>query len=92
MTSLKSLNIIPLPRSGSNPTLDRPARIIARLEEQKNASQRFDLHAFRPIMVEGRRWQKSTGRNKTACVVLMERPAQWFFSFLHTIGLETNRI
>jgi uncharacterized protein DUF6641 len=35
MTSLKSLNIVPLPRSGSNPTLDRRARIVARLEEQK---------------------------------------------------------
>jgi hypothetical protein len=35
MTSLKSLNIVPLPKSGGNPTLDRRARIIARLEEQK---------------------------------------------------------
>jgi hypothetical protein len=35
MTSLKSLNPIPLPKSGGNPTLDCRARIIARLEEQK---------------------------------------------------------
>ncbi len=35
MTSLKSLNIVPLPKSGGNPTLDRRARIVARLEEQK---------------------------------------------------------
>ncbi len=35
MISLKSLNIIPLPRSGGNPTLDRRTRVIARLEEQK---------------------------------------------------------
>jgi hypothetical protein len=35
MASLKSLNIVPLPKSGGNPTLDRRARVIARLEEQK---------------------------------------------------------
>jgi Family of unknown function (DUF6641) len=35
MISLKSPNIIPLPRSGGNPTLDRRTRVIARLEEQK---------------------------------------------------------
>jgi hypothetical protein len=35
MTSLKSLNIVPLPESGGNPTLERRARIVARLEEQK---------------------------------------------------------
>jgi hypothetical protein len=35
MASLKSLNITPLPKSSSNPTLDRRARVIVRLEEQK---------------------------------------------------------
>jgi len=35
MTSLKSLNIVPLPKAGGNPTLDRRVRIITRLEEQK---------------------------------------------------------
>jgi hypothetical protein len=35
MTSLKSLNIVPLPKSGGNPTLDRRASVITRLEEQK---------------------------------------------------------
>jgi len=35
MASLKSLNLVPLPKTGSNPTFDRRVRIIARLEEQK---------------------------------------------------------
>jgi Family of unknown function (DUF6641) len=36
MTSLKSLNIVALPKSDGNPALDRRARTIARLEEQKH--------------------------------------------------------
>ena len=35
MTSLKTLHLIPLPNSSSNPTLDRRTRMVARLEEQK---------------------------------------------------------
>lgn len=35
MAILKSLTLAALPQSGVNPTLDRRARIIARLEEQK---------------------------------------------------------
>ena len=35
MTSLKSLNIVPLPKLGGNPTIDRRTRVIARLEEQR---------------------------------------------------------
>jgi hypothetical protein len=35
MASLKSLNIVALPKTSSNPTLDRRNRVIARLEEQK---------------------------------------------------------
>jgi hypothetical protein len=35
MASLKSLNLVPLPKTSSNPALDRRVRIIARLEEQK---------------------------------------------------------
>jgi hypothetical protein len=35
MESLKSLNLVPLLKTSSNPTLDRRTRIIARLEEQK---------------------------------------------------------
>ena len=36
MTILKSLTLTTLPTIGANPTLDRRARIIARLEEQKS--------------------------------------------------------
>jgi hypothetical protein len=35
MAILKSLTLTTLPATGANPTLDRRARIIARLEEQK---------------------------------------------------------
>ena len=35
MTILKSLTFAALPATGANPTLDRRARIIARLEDQK---------------------------------------------------------
>ena len=35
MTALKSLNFITLQKPSTNPTLDRRARVIARLEEQK---------------------------------------------------------
>jgi hypothetical protein len=35
MTALKSLTFTTLPQPGANPTLDRRARIIERLEEQK---------------------------------------------------------
>lgn len=36
MAILKSLTLTTLPTTGANPTLDRRARIIARLEEQKS--------------------------------------------------------
>jgi hypothetical protein len=35
MTALKSLTFTALPKVGANPTIDRQANIIARLEEQK---------------------------------------------------------
>lgn len=35
MTALKSLTFTTLPKLGANPTLDRRAKVIARLEEQK---------------------------------------------------------
>ena len=35
MTALKSLTFTTLPKIGANPTMDRRANIIARLEEQK---------------------------------------------------------
>jgi len=35
MSALKSLTFTTIPKIGANPTLDRRARIIARLEEQK---------------------------------------------------------
>jgi hypothetical protein len=35
MTNLKSLTFTTLPKIGANPTLDRRANIVARLEEQK---------------------------------------------------------
>jgi hypothetical protein len=35
MTSLKSLTFTALPKPGANPSLDRRARVIAHLEEQK---------------------------------------------------------
>ena len=35
MAVLKSLTFTPMPTPGGNPTLDRRARVIARLEEQK---------------------------------------------------------
>jgi hypothetical protein len=35
MTVLKSLTFITLPKSSVNPTFDRRAKIVARLEEQK---------------------------------------------------------
>jgi hypothetical protein len=36
MAILKSLTLTALPATGANPTLDRRARVIARLEEQKS--------------------------------------------------------
>lgn len=35
MTALKSLTFTTLPKLGANPTIDRRAKVIARLEEQK---------------------------------------------------------
>jgi hypothetical protein len=35
MTALKSLTFTTLPKVGANPTMDRRANVIARLEEQK---------------------------------------------------------
>jgi hypothetical protein len=35
MSALKSLTFTTIPKTGANPTLDRRAKIIARLEEQK---------------------------------------------------------
>jgi hypothetical protein len=35
MTALKSLTFTTVPKIGANPTLDRRAKVIERLEEQK---------------------------------------------------------
>jgi hypothetical protein len=35
MTALKSLTFTTVPKPGANPTLDRRAKVIERLEEQK---------------------------------------------------------
>ena len=44
MASLKSLNLVALPKASSNPTLDRRARVVARLEEQKLLLQDSAYH------------------------------------------------
>jgi hypothetical protein len=47
MSALSSLTFTTVPRIGANPTLDRRANIIARLEEQKLLLNDPRLHAKR---------------------------------------------
>jgi hypothetical protein len=71
MASLKSLNIVPLPKSGGNPTLDRRARIIARLEEQKLLLNESSY--MRSI----RSWSKDADGNKTL-IETKQRVLPWW--------------
>jgi hypothetical protein len=71
MTSLKSLNIVPLPKSGGNPTLDRRARVNARLEEQKQL-----LHDS-TYMRSVRSWTKDAD-GKKALVETKQRVLPWW--------------
>jgi hypothetical protein len=71
MTSLKSLNIVPLPKSGGNPTLDRRVRVIARLEEQKLLLN--DVSYMRTV----RSWSKGDDGKKTL-VESKQRVLQWW--------------
>jgi hypothetical protein len=70
-TSLKSLNIIPLPKSGSNPTLNRRAKIIARLEEQK-------LLLNDPTYTRSVRSWSKTDDGKKALVETKQRVLPWW--------------
>jgi hypothetical protein len=71
MASLKSLNLVPLPKTGSNPTFDRRVRILARLEEQKLLLK--DPSYQRPI----RSWSK-TETGKKALVESKQRVLPWW--------------
>jgi len=71
MTSLKSLNIVPLPKSGGNPTLDRRARIIVRLEEQKELLR--DSAHVRSV----RSWSKDA-EGKKVLVETKQRVLPWW--------------
>jgi hypothetical protein len=77
MASLKSLNLVPLPKTSSNPTLDRRARIIARLEEQKLLLQ--DSTYQRVV----RSWSKNETSQK-ALVESKRRVLPWWTA-LHDI-------
>jgi hypothetical protein len=92
MTSLKSLNIVPLPKSGGNPILDRRARVIARLEEQKLLLN--DSTYMRSI----RSWSKGDD-GKKALVETKQRILPWWtaqpsgsYVFFISLRLEADRI
>jgi hypothetical protein len=70
MPFLKSLTFTALPQPGSNPTLDRRARVIERLEEQKRLLN--DSNYTRSV----RTWVKKDGE-KTA-VAKAQRVLPWW--------------
>jgi hypothetical protein len=71
MASLKSLNLVALPKAGSNPTLDRRARVVARLEEQKLLLQDSAYHRV------VRSWSKNEAGEK-ALVESKQRVLPWW--------------
>ena len=73
MTTLKSLTFTTLPKPTVNPTLDRRAKIVARLEEQKLLLQ--DPNYMRTV----RSWTKNEGGGKTV-VEKRQRVLPWWIS------------
>jgi hypothetical protein len=73
MTALKSLTFTTLPKPSANPTLERRAKIIARLEEQKLLLK--DSTYMRTV----RSWQKTEGGGKSA-VEKRQRVLPWWTS------------
>jgi len=73
MASLKSLNIIPLPKSSGNPKLDRRARIIGRLEEQK---QLLSDASYQRVV---RSWSKTEAGERTL-VESKQRVLPWWMT------------
>ena len=71
MTALKSLTFTTLPKPSVNPTLDRRAKIIDRLEEQKR------LLADPTHMRTVRTWKKGEGGEKTI-VEKKQRVLPWW--------------
>jgi len=71
MASLKSLNLVALPKASSNPTLDRRARVVARLEEQKLLLQDSAYHRV------VRSWSKNEAGEK-ALVESKQRVLPWW--------------
>lgn len=71
MTALKSLNFTALQKPSTNPTLDRRARVIARLEEQKLLLS--DANYKRSV----RSWAKSEAGEKTL-IETKQRVLPWW--------------
>jgi hypothetical protein len=71
MTALKSLTFTSLPKPSVDPTLDRRAKIVARLEEQKH------LLADPSYTRSVRTWKKDEAGQKTV-VEKRQRILPWF--------------
>ena len=92
MTALKSLNFTALQKPSTNPTLDRRARVIARLEEQKllltNPGYKRSVRSW----AKSDQRRKSSRRDKTAHLAVVDGTTQWLVRLLHSVRLEAHRI
>jgi hypothetical protein len=85
MTALKSLTFTTLPKIGANPTMDRRANIVARLEEQSClCSNRAD--------VGEKGWATNAGRQAATRVAVVAFECQRVLCLLRSIRLEANRV
>jgi hypothetical protein len=83
MESLKSLNLVPLLKTSSNPTLDRRTRIIARLEEQKLLLKDPSYQHVVRSWPENEADEKSLVKSKQSILWWTEQPKRLlFFSFV----------
>jgi hypothetical protein len=73
MTALKSLTFTALPKPSANPTLDRRAKIIARLEEQK-------LLLKEPTYMRSVRYRAKNDSSETTIAEKKQRVLPWWTS------------
>ena len=91
MNALKSLTFTTLPTQGANPILDRRAKVIARLEEQKLILKDPNYTRTKSIVgEEGRR--KGHGRTAAARAAVVATASERFVCAVRSERIETNRV
>ena len=90
MNTLKSLTFTTLPTQGANPILDRRAKVIARLEEQKLILKTQTTLGQSGVGEEG--WRKGDGRKAATSAVVVATASERFVCVVCSEWAEANRV